>query len=269
MNLLRIQQQYGDSTRINYKYTTIPTTPEELLMIIQSLPQVNPIECDLKTIKNRSPWSPEKEIFNADIQKELKRGLTVLRQRCKSKPGTWYYFVLDIIDVDDIKTQLINNAEAKLTTIPKTNSKYSLVLDFYATTGVDKDIKEFREAYLGDKIVLEDTLHLHSDDNNHIIEVAKAHCLPYLEFQSVSGEIREHNKNVISLETLVEKQLIDAMLSNQTRKIHIDNISIDNACWSDNIQSCIFINTEDSYRQSVKDELQTELNLLESYEKHI
>lgn len=38
---------------------------------------------------------------------------------------------------------------------------------------------------------------------------------------------------------------------------------------SDNIQSCIFINTEDSYRQSVKDELQTELNLLESYEKHI
>lgn len=238
MNLLRIQQQYGDSTRINYKYTTIPTTPEELLMIIQSLPQVNPIECDLKTIKNRSPWSPEKEIFNADIQKELKRGLTVLRQRCKSKPGTWHYFVLDI-------------------------------LDFYATIGVDKDIKEFREAYLGDKIVLEDTLHLHSDDNNHIIEVAKAHCLPYLEFQSVSGEIREHNKNVISLETLVEKQLIDAMLSNQTRKIHIDNISIDNACWSDNIQSCIFINTEDSYRQSVKDELQTELNLLESYEKHI
>ena len=85
----------------------------------------------------------------------------------------------------------------------------------------------------------------------------------------MSGEIREHNKNVISLETLVEKQLIDAMLSNQTRKIHIDNISIDNACWSDNIQSCIFINTEDSYRQSVKDELQTELNLLESYEKHI
>ena len=139
---------------------------------------------------------------------------------------------------------------------------------FYVA-GVDKDIKEFREAYLGDKIVLEDTLHLHSDDNNHIIEVAKAHCLPYLEFPSVSGEIREHNKNVISLETLVEKQLIDAMLSNQTRKIHIDNISIDNACWSDNIQSCIFINTEDSYRQSVKDELQTELNLLESYEKHI
>ena len=173
MNLLRIQQQYGDSTRINYKYTTIPTTPEELLIIIQSLPQVNTIECDLKTIKNRSPWSPEKEIFNADIQKELKRGLTVLRQRCKSKPGTWHYFVLDIIDVDDIKTQLINNAEAKLTTIPKTNSKYSLVLDFYATTGVDKDIKEFRESYLGDEILLEDTLHLHSDDNNHIIEVAK------------------------------------------------------------------------------------------------
>lgn len=269
MNLLRIQQQYGDSTRINYKYTTIPTTPEELLMIIQSLPQVNPIECDLKTIKNRSPWSPEKEIFNADIQKELKRGLTVLRQRCKSKPGTWHYFVLDIIDVDDIKTQLINNAEAKLTTIPKTNSKYSLVLDFYATTGVDKDIKEFRESYLGDEILLEDTLHLHSDDNNHIIEVAKTYCLPYLEDQSISGEIREHNKNVIPLETLVEKQLIDTMLSNQTRKIHIDNISINNACWSDNIQSCIFINTKDSYRQSVKDELQTELNLLESYEKHI
>ena len=85
----------------------------------------------------------------------------------------------------------------------------------------------------------------------------------------MSGKIREHNKDVISLETLVEKQLIDAMLSNQTRKIHIDNISIDNACWSDNIQSYVFINTEDSYRQSVKDELQTELNLLESYEKHI
>lgn len=269
MNLLRIQQQYGDSTRINYKYTTIPTTPEELLMIIQSLPQVNPIECDLKTIKNQSAWSPGIEIMNADIQKELKHGLTVLRQHCKSKPGTWHYFVLDIIDVDEMRGRLINDAETELTKIPKTNSKYSLVLDFYATTGVDKDIKEFREPYLGDKILLENTLHLHSDDNNHIIEVAKARCLPYLEFHAISGEIREHNKDVISLETLVEKQLIDAMLSNQTRKIHIDNISINNACWSDNIQSCIFINTEDSSRQSVKDELQTELNLLESYEKHI
>ena len=74
---------------------------------------------------------------------------------------------------------------------------------------------------------------------------------------------------MIPLETLVEKQLIDAMLSNQTRKIHIDNISINNACWSDSIQSCIFINTENSFRQSVRDELQKELNLLESYEKHI
>ena len=78
---------------------------------------------------------------------------------------------------------------------------------------------------------------------------------------------REHNKNVISLETLVEKQLIDAMLSNQTRKIHIDNISIDNACWSDNIQSCVYINTEDSYHQSVKDELKKELDLLKAYER--
>lgn len=269
MKLLRIQQQYGDSTRINYKYTTIPTTPEELLMIIQSLPQVNPIECDLKTIKNPSAWSPGIEIMNADIQKELKCGLTVLRQRCKSKPGTWHYFVLDIIDVDEMMERLINDAETELTKIPKTNSKYSLVLDFYATTGVDKDIKEFRESYLGDEILLENTLHLHSDDNNHIIEVTKTYCLPYLEDQAISGEIREHNENVIPLETLVEKQLIDAMLSNQTRKIHIDNISINNACWSDNIQSCIFINTEDSYRQSVRDELQTELNLLESYEKYI
>lgn len=267
MKLLRIQQQYGDSTRINYKYMTIPTTPEKLLMIVQSLPQVNPVECDLKTIKNPSAWSPGIEMMNADIQKELKRGLTILRQRCKSKPGTWHCFILDIIDFDEMKTKLINDAETELTKIPKTNSKYSLVLDFYATTGVDKDIKEFREAYLGDKIVLEDTLHLHSDDNNHIIEVAKAHCLPYLEFQSVSGEIREHNKNVISLETLVEKQLIDAMLSNQTRKIHIDNISIDNACWSDNIQSCVYINTEDSYHQSVKDELKKELDLLKAYER--
>ena len=48
MNLLRIQQQYGDSTRINYKYTTIPTTPEELLMIIQSHPRL------LTTFKTRS-----------------------------------------------------------------------------------------------------------------------------------------------------------------------------------------------------------------------
>lgn len=269
MKLLRIQQQYGDSTNINYKYTTIPTTPEDLLALIQSLPQVNPVECDLKTIKKRTTWSPGIEIMNADIQKELKRGLTVLRQRCKSKPGTWHCFILDIIDFDEMKTKLINKAETKLNKIPKTNSKYSLVLDFYATTGVDKDIKEFREAYLGDKIVLEDTLHLHSDDNNHIIEVAKAHCSPYLKFHAVSGEIREHNKSVISLEKLIEKQLIDAMLSNQTRKIHIDNISIDNACWSDNIQSCVFINTEDSYHQSVKDELKTELNLLESYEKLI
>lgn len=269
MKLLRIQQQYGDSTRINYKYMTVPTTPEELLMIIQLLPQVNPIECDLKTIKKSSTWHPGIEIMNSDIQKELKRGLTVLRQHCKSKPGTWHYFVLDIIDTDEMRAQLINNAEKELTKIPKTSSKYSLVLDFYATTGVDKDIKEFRESYLGDEILLEDTLHLHSDDNNYIIEVAKTHCLPYLEDKAISGEIREHNQNVIPLETLVEKQLIDAMLSNQTRKIHIDNISINNACWSDNIQSCIFINTEDSYRQSVKDELQTELNLLESYEKHI
>lgn len=267
MKLLRIQQQYGDSTRINYKYTTIPATPEELLTIIKSLPQVNPVEFDLKTIKNRSPWSPEKEIFNADIQKELQRGLTVLRQRCKSKPGTWHYFVLDIIDFDDIRKQLINNAKKELNKIPKTNSKYSLVLDFYATTGVDKDIKEFRESYLGDKIVLEDTLHLHSDDNNHIIEVAKTYCLPYLEDHSIGGEIREHNKDVLPLETLVEKQLIDTMLSNQTQKIHIDNISINTACWSDNIQSCVLINTEDSYRQSVQDELQKELNLLESYQK--
>ena len=266
MKLLRIQQQYGDSTNINYKYTTIPTTPEELLMIIQSLPQVNPVECDLKTIKERSAWSPGIEIMNADIQKELESGLTVLRQRCKSKPGTWHYFILDIIDFDEMKNQLIKDAETKLTKIPKTNSKYSLVLDFYATTGIDKDIKEFRESYIGEELVLEDTLHLHSDDNNHIIEVAKTYYLPYLEFQSVSGEIREHNKKVISLETLVEKQLIDAMLSNQTRKIHIDNISIDNACWSDNIQSCVFINTEDSYRQFVRDNLKKELDLFEAYE---
>lgn len=266
MKLLRIQQEYGDSTRINYKYMTIPTAPEELLMIIQSLPQVNPVECDLKTIKNPKAWSSGIEIMTADIQKELKRGLTVLRQRCKSKPGTWHCFILDIIDFDEMKTKLINNAETELTKIPKTNSKYSLVLDFYATTGIDKDIKEFREVYLGEELVLKDTLHLHSDDNNHIIEVAKTYCLPYLEFQSVSGEIREHNKNVISLETLVEKQLIDAMLLNQTRKIHIDNISIDNACWSDNIQSCVFINTEDSYHQSVRDNLKKELGLLEAYE---
>ena len=73
MKLLRIQQQYGDSTRINYKYMTIPTTPEELLTIIQSLPQVNPVECDLKTIKNPSAWSPGIEIMKADIQKELNR----------------------------------------------------------------------------------------------------------------------------------------------------------------------------------------------------
>ena len=108
---------------------------------------------------------------------------------------------------------------------------------------------------------------MHSDDNNHIIEVAKTYCLPYLEFQTVSGEIREHNEGVLPLETLVEKQLIDAMLSNQTRKIHIDNISIDNACWSDNIQSCVYINTEDSYHQSVKDELKKELDLLKAYER--
>ena len=88
-----------------------------------------------------------------------------------------------------------------------------------------------------------------------------------MEFQSVSGEIREHNEGVLPLETLVEKQLVDTMLSNQTRKIHIDNISIDNACWSDNIQSCVFINTEDSYRQSVRYNLKKELDLLEAYER--
>jgi hypothetical protein len=265
MKLLRIQQQYGDSTRINYKYTMIPATSEDLLALIQSLPQVNPVECDLKTIKERSAWSPGIEIMKADIEKELKRGLTVLRQHCKSTPGTWHYFILDIIDFDEMKAQLIKDAETKLAKVPKTNSKYSLVLDFYATTGVE-DIQEFREVYLGEELVLKDTLHLHSDDNSHIIEVAKTYCLPYLEFQSISGEIREHNNDVISLETLVEKQLIDAMLSNQTRKIHIDNISIDNACWSDSIQSCVFINTEDSYHQSIKNELKKELDLLEAYE---
>lgn len=265
MKLLRIQQQYGDSTRIAYDYTTIPTTPEELLTIIQSLPQVNPVECDLKTINNSSMWSSGSDLINADIQKELELELTVLRQRCQSKPGTWHYFVLDIVDFDETKAQLIKDAETELAKVPKTQSTYSLVLDFYATTG--DDIKEFREIYLNDEQVLEDTLHLHSDDNNAIIELAKTYyCLPYLKEQN--GDIREYDKHILSLETLVEKQLIKTMLSNQTQKIHIDNIGINTACWSDNVQSCIFINTEDSYRQSIKDKLKKELDLLDSYEKH-
>lgn len=267
MKLLRIQQQYGDSTRINYKYTTIPTAPEELLTIIQSLPQVNPVECSLKTIKEPSAWSPGIEIMNADIQKELELELTVLRKGCGATPGTWHYFVLDIIDIDDFKAQLKEKAKEQLNKIPNTNSNYSLVLDFYATTGDDMDIKEFRESYLGDELVLEDTLYLHSDDNNHIIEVAKTYCMPYLEDYLSSGDIQEYNSQILNLETFVEKHLIDAMLSNQTQKIRINNININTACWSDNIQSCIFINTEDSYRQSVKDELQKELNLLGSYQK--
>ena len=269
MKLLRIQQQYGDSTRVAYKYTTIPDTPKELLTLIESLPQVNPVECDLKTINKPATWRSGTELMNANIQKELELELTVLRQQCKSKPGTWHYFILDIIDVDKTKAQLIKDAETKLAKVPKTQSKYSLIIDFYATTGGDKDIKEFREIYLSDEQILEDTLHLHSDDNNAIIDLAKTYyCLPYLKEHSANGDIREYDETIIPLETLVEKQLIATMLSNQTQKIHIDNISINNACWSDNIQSCIFINTEDSYRQSIKDNLKKELDLLESYEKH-
>lgn len=267
MKLLRIQQQYGDSTRINYKYTTIPTTPEELLTIIQSLPQVNPVECSLKTIKEPSAWSPGIEIMNADIQKELELELTVLRKGCGSTPGTWHYFVLDIIDIDDFKAQLKEKAKEQLNKIPNTNSNYSLVLDFYATTGFEKDIKEYRTTYLGDNIALKDTLHLHANDNNHIIDIARMFCLHYLEDYLSSGDIQEYNSQILNLETFVKKHLIDAMRSNQTQKIRINNININTACWSDNIQSCIFINTEESYHQSVKDELQKELNLLESYQK--
>lgn len=267
MKLLRIQQQYGDSTRINYKYTTVPTTAEELLFIIKSLPQTNPVTFHLQTIKSPLIWCPENKLFNADIQKELELELLVLRQNQGSTPGTWHYFVLDIIDTEEFKAQLKEKAKEKLNKIPKTNSNYSLILDFYATTGFEKDIKAYRKTYFGDAIALDDTLHLHADDNNHIIDITKIICTHYLADYLSIGNIRGYNKEILNLETFVEKHLIDAMLSNQTQKIHVDNINIDNACWSDTIQSCIFINTEDSYHQSIKDELQKKLTLLESYEK--